>query len=101
MCPVGLTLSCALQAKLTTSVKTTAFKGLGARNKKVTLGELTDSLRPGQAKRVKFKLTKRNSALFRKLKKLRMKLSVSVSTPGGAPGTRFKTLTLTAPKKKR
>ena len=95
-CPAG-SASCqaAVQA---TAPAPKAKRGKPA--KAVVVGKTSISVAGGQTAKVTFKLTRAGAALLRRVKKLRVTVTV-VTTGGGAPQTTAKTLTLRAPKAKK
>jgi hypothetical protein len=94
-CPLNATADCALDATAKAKVKSK-----GGKAKNLSLGRLDTSLARGADTAVKIKTSSKASKLWRKAGKLKIKLAVELTVPGGDAVTRSGTAKLKAPKQK-
>ena len=91
-CPAG-SASCAVTGTITSS--SARYVARAARI--TTLGTLKTTLKPGEKRKVKVKLTKKGAKLLRKAKRLKVKIVVVVIGPDKKPVKKTRTVTLKAP----
>jgi hypothetical protein len=98
-CPAAATATCSLVSSATSRVPLTAFTSAKAKTRRVTLGKRTIKIAPGKARKITLRLSKKNSALWRRAKTLRIKFTTRLTVPGGKTVRRSRTVTLKAPKR--
>jgi hypothetical protein len=99
ICPQGASAACTIAASATAKVRSTGKKAR-AKAKTITLGRRNVALAQGKSERVKLKLSPKQSALWRKAGKLRIKLTIELTVPGGDTVTESRTVALKPPARK-